>query len=187
MNLENPAPSDQNTADHIDQSDDQVQKTAPVLGDGEQDGLNVKLDKNAGDLAFVHNVGLLGDCVLVGKDCAAGEAALGCFVAAAEGHGGGRVGGEFAGVVGVDGGDDGEVVLELFKVLVGGCARVVQRVVEARVEGAEAEFVDLMRKVEGWEGVLVSVLKRAGRESVCLAYRRDPGAGQTPCIRGRER
>ena len=45
-------------------------------------------------------------------------------------------------------GDDGEVVLEFLKVLVGGCACVVEGVVEAWVEGTETQFVDLVGEVE---------------------------------------
>lgn len=53
---------------------------------------------------------------------------------------------------GVDGGDDGEVVLEFVEVVVRGGGGAVERVKEGRVEGPEGEFVDDVGEVEGWMG-----------------------------------
>jgi hypothetical protein len=56
--------------------------------------------------------------------------------------------GEQGGVVGVDGGHDGEVVL-VFVEVVRGCGEgVVEGVLERGVVGAEAEFVDVVGEVE---------------------------------------
>lgn len=54
------------------------------------------------------------------------------------------------GVGGVDGGNDGEVVLEFVEVAVGGGEGVVERVGEGGVEGAEGELVDVVAEVEGY-------------------------------------
>lgn len=59
----------------------------------------------------------------------------------------GRRGGRGAGV---DGGDDGEVVLKFVEVVVRGGGGAVEGVEEGRVEGTEGEFVDDVGEVEGW-------------------------------------
>lgn len=62
--------------------------------------------------------------------------------------------GEQVGIVGVDGGHDREVVLELVEVvLVGGrgCDGVVERVGEGGVVGSEGHFADDVGEVEGYE------------------------------------
>jgi hypothetical protein len=56
--------------------------------------------------------------------------------------------GEEGGVVGVDGGHDGEVVLEFVEVVWGCGDGVVERVLQVGVVGAEAEFVDVVGEVE---------------------------------------
>lgn len=66
------------------------------------------------------------------------------------GHGGRRRRGGRG--TGVDGGDDGEVVLEFVEVVVRGGGGAVERVEEGRVEGTEGEFVDDVGEVEGWMG-----------------------------------
>lgn len=95
---------------------------------------------------------LLRHGVLVREDGVGAPGQSGVVVCGVGGGGGdGRVGGvEGAGVGGVDGRDHAEVVL-VFVEVVGGCgAGVVERVQEGGVEGAEGEFVDLVREVEGW-------------------------------------
>ncbi len=68
---------------------------------------------------------------------------------------------------GVDGGDDGEVVLELVEVL-GRCGDgVVEGVGEGGVEGAEGELVDCVGEVEGWR-VLAGVSVRQFRAAYQL-------------------
>ena len=52
------------------------------------------------------------------------------------------------GVGGVDGGDDGEVVLEFVEVIGGGGDGVVERVGQGGVEGAEGKLVDVVGEVE---------------------------------------
>jgi hypothetical protein len=56
--------------------------------------------------------------------------------------------GDQGGVVGVDGRDDGEVVLEFVEVVCGGGEGVVERVLERRVVGAEGELIDVVGEVE---------------------------------------
>lgn len=58
--------------------------------------------------------------------------------------------GEEGGVVGVDGGDDGEVVLEFVEVVFGGGDGVVEGVDEGGVVGAEGELLDVVGEVEAW-------------------------------------
>lgn len=58
--------------------------------------------------------------------------------------------GEERGVVGVDGGNDGEVVLELVEVFFGGGDGVVEGVDEGGVVGAEGELLDVVGEVEAW-------------------------------------
>lgn len=68
------------------------------------------------------------------------------------------------GVGGVDGGDDGEVVLEFVEVAVGGGEGVVEGVGEGGVEGAEGELVDVVAEVEGYnaQSSFVSNFKLVG-------------------------
>lgn len=149
LNLEDPATSNKYTTNHINQSDQQIQHTTPLLRNCQHQRLDIELYEDTRDLAFGYDVRLFGDGVLVCEDCVAWEMSVCvCLVAAAEWDGGGRVLLEGGGVVGVDCGDDGEVVLEFFKVLVGGCACVVEGVVEAWVKGTETQFVDLVGEVE---------------------------------------
>lgn len=58
--------------------------------------------------------------------------------------------GEQGGVVGVDGGYDGEVVLELVEVVFGGGDGVVEGVDQGGVVGAEGELLDVVGEVEAW-------------------------------------
>ena len=114
-----PPAADQNAADHVDEADAERQEASPRLHDGQQDGLDVEFEKDAGDGLFGDGVALGGDGVLVREDgVGGGERAVGRAVQ-------GNEGGEGAGV---DGGDDGEVVLEFVEV-VGRCGEgVVERI-----------------------------------------------------------
>lgn len=87
-----PSASDQHSTNHINDPDEQSHEAAPLLPDGEEYGLDVELEEDAGYVALVDEVALRRDGVLVGEDCGGG--------------GGARVGG-----AGVDGRDDGAVVL----------------------------------------------------------------------------
>ena len=99
---------------------------------------------------------------------------------------------------GVDGGDDGDVVLVLEEVLGGGAEGVVEGVVEGGIEGAEGEFIDYVGEVEGCL-VWVSfgggvVMKRRvvggvyGRKYESgKTYHDDPNARRFPCSRARGR
>lgn len=114
---------DQDTADDVDELDEKDEEAVARLVDGQHDGLNVVLDKDAGDgHVLVDFLTLLGDGVLVGLDGAAADA--------------------------VDGGDDREVVLELVKVRSGEVDGAIERVDEGWVEGAVGQLRDDVGKVE---------------------------------------
>lgn len=74
----------------------------------------------------------------------------------------GRREGERGRVGGVDCGDDGGVVLELEKVLVGGGTGLGERVGEEGVMRAEGEMVYYVGEVEFWES-LSAVIGAMGR------------------------
>lgn len=131
-----PTATDQDPTHDIHQPDAQRQQAALLLGNGEQDGLDVEFEEDAGDHALADHVGLGGDGVLVRDD--------GVFVSVEVGRGGGGEG------AGVDGGHDGEVILEFEEVERGGVEGAVERVEEGGVEGAEGEFGDDVREVEGF-------------------------------------
>jgi len=131
-----PAPTNQHPTHNIHQPDAQRQQSALLLGNGEQDGLDVEFEEDAGDHALADHVRLGGDSVLVRDD--------GVFVSVEVGRGGGGEG------AGVDGGHDGEVVLEFEEVERGGVEGAVERVEEGGVEGPEGEFGDEVREVEGF-------------------------------------
>lgn len=114
---------DEDAADDVDELDEEDDEAVAGLVDGEQDGLNIVLDKDAGDGGVLVNLlALLGDGVLIRLDGAAADA--------------------------VDGGDDGEVVLELVKVGAGDIDSAVEGVDEGRVERPVGELGDDVRKVE---------------------------------------
>jgi len=81
-------------------------------------------------------VGLRGDSVLVREDC-----------------GGDGIRRIWSRRTGVDGWDDGEVVLVFKEVLVGDGVGLVERVLERRVERAKRELVDYVGKIEGWRSI----------------------------------
>lgn len=113
----------EHTADDVDELEEENDEAVAGLVDGKQDGLNVVLDKDAGHgRVFVNFLALLGDGVLVGLDCAAADA--------------------------VDGGDDGEVVLELVKVGGGDVDGAVEGVDEGGIKCAVGELGDDVGKVE---------------------------------------
>ena len=134
-----PAASDQHPADDVHDPDTQRQETATTLADGEQYRLDVELEENAGDALLGYLVRLGGDGVLVGEDGAGGG----------ERRVGGAVQGNPVGeCAGVDGGYDGEVVLELVEVRVGGGKGMVERIEEGGVEGPERELIYYVGEVE---------------------------------------
>lgn len=114
---------------HIDNLEQELQKARTRLLDEQQNGLNVVLDKDAGDVVVVDGFALLGHGKLVGEDGVAGGAL------AADG---------------VDGRNDGEVVLELVEVVRSQVNGEVEGVLERGVKGAKGELVDDVGKVEGW-------------------------------------
>lgn len=113
----------EHTTDYINQLDEEDKKAVAVLVDGQQDWLDVILDKDSRyGQALVDFLALLRNGVLVGEDGAGADA--------------------------VDGGHDGEVVLELVEVGGGEVDGAVERVDEGRVEVAKREFGDDVGEVE---------------------------------------
>ena len=144
--LPTPPARHHHTADDIHQPDQQREEAAPFLGDRQGNRLDVELDKDAGDVVLRHLVRLRGDGVLVGFHGVRGVPDALCGVVGVAVYGFEE--GEEGGVVGVDGGDDGEVVLELVEVVFGGGDGVVEGVDEGGVVGAEGELLDVVREVE---------------------------------------
>lgn len=107
---EAPMSRDQHAAEDVDDLDEKEDEALAVLLHGEQDGLDVVLEEDAGDVVLVDGLAALRDGVLVGVDPVA--------------------------AVAVDGGHDGEVVLELVEVVRGRVDGAVEGVDEGGVEGA---------------------------------------------------
>lgn len=61
---------------------------------------------------------------------------------------------ELVGLVGVDGGDDGEVVLVFVEMIFGRRVRAVERLRDGGEEGSEGELVDVVGEVEGCVGIM---------------------------------
>lgn len=165
--LIHPPTAHQHARDHVHQLHQQRQEAAARLRHREEDGFDVELEEDARDGLFGDGVRGRRDGVLVREDGGGGDVGgggeggllgvLGGFVGGV-GVGGGGEGegkrGEGRGVhgAGVDGGDDGEVVLEAVEVVWGGSERVVEGVEEGGVERAEGEFGDEVGEVEGCQG-----------------------------------
>lgn len=124
---ESPVPRDHHATQHVHDLEPELQEPGAGLLDGQQDGLDVVLDKNAGDAHITDHVALLGDGELVGVDGAGAEALA---------------------TDRVDRGHYREEVLELVKVVRGDVDGAVEGVLERGVEGTERELVDDVRKVE---------------------------------------
>lgn len=127
-----PAAAHEDAADHVDDPHAQRQQAPPLLSDGQEDGLDVELEEDARDGAFVDGGGLGRYGVLV-CDYRVG----GCGERVGGGRGGGGGGGFGGRGASVDCGDDGEVVLVFVEVGVGCGEGSVQRVEEGGVEGTE--------------------------------------------------
>lgn len=121
---------DEDAGEDVDDLDEEGEDAVAALLDGEQDGLDVVLEEEAGDHALADLLALLGDGVLVGEDGAGAEGAAA----------GDRV----------DGRNDGHEVLELVEVRRGDVDGAVERVHEGGVVGSEGEFRDDVGEVEGW-------------------------------------
>ena len=107
-NREAPVSSDENTADDVDDLDQQADNAVAAFVNCQQDRLDIVLDENSGNPSLVHGLALLGHGVLVGEDGFRVDA--------------------------VDGGNDREVVLELVEVGFGCVDCAIERVDERRVE-----------------------------------------------------
>jgi hypothetical protein len=144
--LPGPPTSHHNATDDVDEPNHEAEETTPLLSHGQGDGLDVELDEDAGDVILGDLVRLRGGGVLV---CLYG-------VGRVEDVFGGVVGvavygfeeREQRGIVGVDGRDDGKVVLEFVEVVFGGRDGVVEGVDEFGVVRAEGQLLDLVGEVE---------------------------------------
>jgi hypothetical protein len=119
---EPPVPGHQRAAEDVDELDEKDEEAVARLDNVEQDGLNVVLEKDAGDGALVDLAALLRDGVLVGGDGAAAAA--------------GRV------ADAVHGRHDGHEVLELVEGDGGRVDGAVERILERGEVGAERELRD---------------------------------------------
>lgn len=120
--LKQPSTRDENPGDHIDHPHQQGQQTAPLMRDKQQDGLDVVLEEDAGDVDRVlgDRGRLAGGGVLVREDGVAGLAVDAGRVGGVALHG--------VAALGVDGGYDVEEVLVAVVVGVGGSDGFVERV-----------------------------------------------------------
>ena len=154
-NLKQPAARHQHARNNIHQPNEQRGQTTPLLGNRQQDGLDVEFHENARHVVLRDRVALLRDGVLVREDGVSAVAVRMLGQAVGAGRGRFVVPVDFAqgfGVGGVDGGHDGEVVLVFVEAVVGGGEGVVEGVAQRRVEGAEGEFVNVVGEVEGCAG-----------------------------------
>lgn len=143
-----PATSNHDTTDDINESDEQAEESAPLLCYGQGNRLDVELDEDAGNVVLGDLVRLRGHGVLVGLDGVGGvEYVLGGVVGVAVY---GFEEGQEGSVVGVDGGHDGEVVLEFVEVVFGRGDGIVEGVDEGGVVGTEGHFLDVVREIEAW-------------------------------------
>lgn len=176
--LVKPTPGNNNPGGRVHQANQQRQETAALLADQQQDGLDVILEEDAGDVerALGDNVGLAGSGVLVGED----EVLV--MVVLLDG-GWGRVG--VARAFGIDGWDDREEVLEFVVVGFAGGDGFIERVEDRGVVRAEGEFGDHVREVEIWQLTSCRGGGQAGRrrreereEETTYCY--DPNAARIP-------
>lgn len=121
-NREAPVSSDENTADDVDDLDQQADNAVAAFVNCQQDRLDIVLDENSGNPSLVHGLALLGYGVLVGKDGLRVDA--------------------------VDGGNDRKIVLELVEVGLGRVDCAIERVDERGVERTVRKLRDDVRKVE---------------------------------------
>lgn len=124
---------DENAGEDVDDFDQESEDAVAALLDGEEDGLDVVLEEEAGNHALADVLALLGDGVLVRHDGAGAGAAAGD---------------------GVDRRHDGHEVLELVEVRFGYVDGAVEGVDEGGVVRAEGELGDDVREVEGWRDTL---------------------------------
>lgn len=145
IHLPRPASRDHDTTDDIDQPDNQGPESTPLLHNTQRDRLDVEFDKYSRYALLWYGVRLRGDGVLVGLDGVLTEHAGGAGrVCRVEGF-------QRLERVRVNGGDDGEVILELVEVVVGGWGEsnsVVERVVHGGEVRAERHLADDVGKVE---------------------------------------
>lgn len=121
---EAPMASNQNTGQHVDELEDKSEKAVAVLVDGEQDGLDVVLNKDTGHAELGDALALLRHGILVREHGSGADAVPGRY--------------------------DGDVVLELVEVILGNVDGAVERVDERGIVRAEGQFRDDVRKIEAY-------------------------------------
>lgn len=119
---EPPVSSDENTADDVDDLDQETDDTVTAFVNCQQNRLDVVFEENSGNVSLVDRLALLCHGILVGEDG--------------------------PGVDAVHGGHDGKVILELVEVAVSRVDCAVERVDERGVEGTVRKLGDDVRKVE---------------------------------------
>lgn len=119
---EAPVSSDENTADDVDDLDEQADDTITALVNCQQNGLDVVLEEDSGNVSVVDCLALLCNGILVGEDG--------------------------PGVDAVHSGHNGKVVLELVEISIGRVDGAVERVLERGVKGTVRKLRDDVRKVK---------------------------------------
>lgn len=114
--------SDENTADDVDDLDEQADDTVAALVNCQQNGFDVVLEEDSGNVSVVNCLALLCNGILVGEDG--------------------------PGVDAVHGGHNGKVVLELVEVSIGRVDGAVERILERGVKGTVRKLRDDVRKVK---------------------------------------
>lgn len=146
-----PVSSHQHATQDIHDLEEEAQEAISALLDRQHQRLDVVLEEDAGQRMLVDRAILIGHGVLVCGD--------GSFGGDAEGVGGGD---------GVDGGYDGEEVLEFVKGVGGGGDGAVEWVDQRGVERAEGEFGDDVGEVERWRVSRFSFPQSMAPESVYI-------------------
>lgn len=130
-----PVASNEHTTNHIDDPKHERKNAGPRFLDGQHDRLNVILEEDARYVVLVDLLALLRHGVLVREHRAA--------------------------AVGVGCRDDGDVVLELVEVGLGGVDGVIEGVDERWVKGAVRQLRDDVRKVESCTRLVLHILGRS--------------------------
>ena len=130
-----PPPAHEHPTHHIHHPHHQRQQASPFFADRQQDGLDVELEEDAGDLLLAHHARLRSHGVLIREN----------------GVGRGEVG-RGAGAAGIDGRYHRKVVLVFEEVGGRRGQSSVEGVEEGGIEGSEGELVDDVREIESWTG-----------------------------------
>lgn len=144
-----PATRHHDTTDDIDERDHEFPEASALLDNGQHNRLNIELDKDAWNIGLVDLVRLRGDGILVGFDSVRGVEDVGGWVIL--GGDDGLQEGHKRGIIGVDGGNNGKVVLELVKMVVRRRSHSngrIERVGERGIVGSKRHLADDVGEVE---------------------------------------